>query len=66
MVKLVEKKNPLEEALSKLDLQGTLVLLNILSTRALGLQQDEARKAKVQQLINPVSSMDTTALKLKE
>jgi len=35
--------NPLEDALSKLDLQSTLVLLNVLAQRALMLQQSQGK-----------------------
>lgn len=49
----LSKKNPLEDSLNKLDLQGTLVLMNLLAVRALGLQQDEARKNKISKLMKP-------------
>ena len=45
--------NPLEEALNSLDLQGTLVLLALLSQRALYLQQEELKhKTKVQKILS--------------
>lgn len=55
----LSKKNPLEESLNKLDLQGTLVLMNLLAVRALGLQQDEVKKNKISKLMKP-----DTAIKL--
>ena len=51
--------NPLEEALGKLDLQATLVLLSVLSQRALMLQQKEAKVTKIDNLLKP-----DTAIKL--
>ena len=39
-------KPDLEEALGKLDLKGSLVLLNILSNRALSLLLDETKNTK--------------------
>jgi len=56
MLKL-QPKNNLEEALSKLDLQATLVLLNILSSQALSLQQAEAKKARISKLIEPETAI---------
>lgn len=55
----LSKKNPLEASLNKLDLQGTLVLMNLLAVRALGLQQDEVKKNKISKLMKP-----DTAIKL--
>lgn len=46
-------KNPLEESLSKLDLQSTLVLMGILSQRALELQLQEQRKNNISKLMKP-------------
>lgn len=51
MVKLT--KNTLEEALDKMNLQSTLVLLTILSNRALSLQQQEAKKNHISKLMKP-------------
>lgn len=53
------KKNPLEESLGKLDLQATLVLLNLLGQQALMLQQAEAKKNNLTKLMKP-----DTAIKL--
>jgi hypothetical protein len=58
-IKPIQPKNPLEEALGQLDLQATLVLLSILSQRALFLQQEDARKTKISKLMKP-----DTAIKL--
>lgn len=58
MIKL-KHKNPLEESLSKLDLQATLVLLNLLANQALMLQQAEAKKNNINKLLKP-----DTAIKL--
>lgn len=55
----LQRKNPLEDSLSKLDLQGTLVLLNLLAQQALMLQQAEAKKANISKLMKP-----DTAIKL--
>lgn len=44
--RMVEKQPNLEEALGKLDLKGSLVLLNILSNRALSLLIDETKNTK--------------------
>jgi len=41
--KKLQQKNPLEEALKKLDLQGTLVLMNLLTQRALSLQLESTK-----------------------
>lgn len=60
MLKL-QPKNNLEEALSKLDLQATLVLLNILSAQALSLQQAAAKKENISRLMKP-----DTAIKLPD
>lgn len=49
----LSKKNPLTESLDKLDLQGTLVLLNLLAVRALDLQQAEAKKNNISKLMKP-------------
>lgn len=59
MTPVLTKKNPLEEALDKLDLQATLVLLTMLSQKALMLQQAEAKKNTVAKLLKP-----DTAIKL--
>lgn len=59
MTTLIPKKNPLEEALSNLDLQATIVLLTVLSQRALMLQQEQLKKTKVDKLLKP-----DTAIKL--
>jgi len=56
---LIQPKNPLEESLSKLDLQGTIVLLNLLASKALELQQAEAKKNNITRLMKP-----DTAIKL--
>jgi len=53
MVKAIVPKNPLEEALDKLDLDNTLVLANILLQKALYLRNKEQAKAKVDKLIKP-------------
>lgn len=58
-MKEIRPKNPLEEALDKLDLQATLVLLTMLSQKALMLQQAEAKKNTVAKLMKP-----DTAIKL--
>lgn len=71
-MKEIRPKNPLEEALDKLDLQATLVLLTMLSQKALMLQQAEAKKATVSKLLKPDSqsligvakSPTSTAIKL--
>ena len=55
MTTIVPKKNPLEESLSKLDLQATLVLLTVLSQRALMLQQEQLKNTKVDKLLKPSS-----------
>lgn len=44
--------NPLEDALNNLDLPNTLVLINLLSQRALYLQQEDInKKAKVTKIL---------------
>lgn len=57
----IQPKNSLEEALSKMNLQSTLVLLTILTQRALELQQEEQRKNNVSKLMKP-----DTAIKLPQ
>lgn len=57
----LKKKNLLEESLSKLDLQSTIVLLNLLASQALMLQQAEAKKANITRLMKP-----DTAIKLPQ
>lgn len=49
----IKPKNPLEQALEQLDLQATLVLLTVLSQRALMLQQKELKNTKVDKLLKP-------------
>lgn len=44
--------NPLENALEKLDLQGTLVLLNVLAQRALMLQQSLGKPKILKGVLN--------------
>lgn len=51
--KLIPLPNSLEEALSKLDLQGTIVLMAILSQQALMLQQEDIRKKNLSNLSKP-------------
>jgi hypothetical protein len=46
-------KNPLEEALDKLDLDSSLVLANILIQKVLYLRNQELSKAKVDKLLKP-------------
>lgn len=55
----LKKNNPLEESLSKLDLQATLVMLNILSSRALDLYLTKAKQDNITKLMKP-----QTAIKL--
>ena len=53
MVHSLLPKTDLEQALDKLDLQGILVLMAILSQKAIMMQQNEARKARVDKLMKP-------------
>ena len=53
MIKEIKPKNPLEESLSKLDLQGTIVLMNVLSARALELHMEKAKKDNITRLMKP-------------
>ena len=46
IVEPIKKKNPFEENLEKLDLQGVLIMLTILSERALYLQSKELMDKK--------------------
>ena len=46
-------KNPLEEALDKLDLDSSLVLANILIQKVLYLRNEELRNTKVDKLLKP-------------
>lgn len=48
----MQTNNPLEDALNNLDLPNTLVLINLLSQRALYLQQEDiTKKAKVTKIL---------------
>lgn len=55
---------PLEEALDTLSLENTLVLSNILLSKAIYLRNQELRKAKVDSLIKPNKLSTDTAIKL--
>lgn len=55
----MQQQNPLDVAISKLDLQATLVLLNILSNKALDLHMQQAKKDSIYKLMEP-----STAIKL--
>ena len=44
--------NPLEEALKKLDLQGTLVLMNLLTQRALSLQLESTKAKELKSILH--------------
>lgn len=57
--KLMQHKNPLEASLSKLDLQATLVMLNILSAKSLDLFLQKAKQDNITKLMKP-----STAIKL--
>lgn len=46
-------KNPLQDSIDKLDLQATIVLLNILSNRALELHLEKAKKENISKLLKP-------------
>lgn len=50
---IVKPKEPLEEALDKLDLDSSLVLANILLQKVLYLRNQELSKAKVDKLLKP-------------
>lgn len=49
--------NPLEESLSKLDLQATLVMLNILSSKALDLYLTKAKQDNITKLMQPATAI---------
>lgn len=53
----MQQRNPLEDSLSKLDLQATLVMLNILSSRALDLYLQKAKKDNITKLMQPATAI---------
>ena len=53
MTKTIIPKNPLEEALDKLDIDNSLVLANILLQKAIYLRNEELRNTKVDKLLKP-------------
>lgn len=53
----MQQKNPLEDSLSKLDLQATLVMLNILSARALDLFLQKAKKDNITKIMQPATAI---------
>lgn len=56
-MQVLKPKNPLEESLSKLDLQATLVMLNILSAKSLDLYLAKAKKDNITKLMQPATAI---------
>lgn len=56
MVDIKNPNNPLETALNQLDLQGTLILMNLLSQKALFMQQEELKnRSNVSKILKPTN-----------